>query len=53
MKCINNFTNITIEKSGNTVTVRNNGGPRLGEVSELWVMTDLKTNRSLGTAARI
>lgn len=49
-KCVNNFTNITIEKSGNTVTVRNNGGPRLGEVSDLWVRTDTKFNQSLGTA---
>jgi hypothetical protein len=30
------------------ITVRNNGGPRLGEVSELWVKSGLRVNYSLG-----
>jgi len=49
-ECINNFTNITMKKSGKTVTVRNNGAPRLGEVAELWVKSGLQANQSLGTA---
>lgn len=38
--CINDITGIYIEKSGKTITVRNNGGPRLGEVSKLTVGVD-------------
>jgi hypothetical protein len=49
-ECANNFTNITIKKSGKTVTIRNIGGPRIGEVAELWVKSGLQANQSLGTA---